>query len=388
VAAVAALIIATGFGVTHYLRQPTRTAARTLGRESALAPTLEEKSLPAEPSRATVAKTIEIDATPAAEAKNPAPPPAIAEMLPTPAALPAEIATGAVSAESKAVSTNETTPVEQKIAIATPPVPPTAPAITLPPTAAPISSATVAEKETPRSKPVAGQPWTNSLGMKFVPVGSVQFCIWETRVKDYEAYCAAIGRPRKRALYEESDIDPVVQISWHDAKAFCQWLTKREINEGTLAKGQSYRLPTDLEWSIAIGLPTEKGKTPEARDGGIKKTYPWGSEWPPPRGAGNFADASAREKGAHTIAGYSDGFAHLAPVGSFAPTLFGLYDMSGNVWQWCEDTYGARGQNRVTRGGSWADYRPAELSSSYRNSVPPGTRGLIYGFRCVLAGSR
>ncbi len=391
-AAVAALIIAAGVGVAHYLNQPARTPEKTVSGESAL-PQAPAKEAPiAEPSRATAAGTIQSDPAPAAEVPPGAPLPEIAQMPPAPAARSAEGATVPVAAGSKAIAMDGKTPPtsepasppRQQLAIVTPPVPPIAPAIAMPENAAPTPIA--AEPETPRSQLPDGQPWTNSLGMKFVPVGSVHFCIWETRVKDYEAYCSAMGLPRKRALYEGSDSHPVVQVSWHDAKAFCDWLTKKEINEGTLAKGQSYRLPTDIEWSMAIGLPPEKGRTPEARDGGIKNIYPWGGAWPPPPGAGNFADASVKEKGSRTIVGYSDGFPHAAPVGSFPPNRLGLYDMAGNVWQWCEETYGTRGTNRVTRGGSWADDRPAELLSSYRNSAPPDTRGLIYGFRCVLTG--
>jgi hypothetical protein len=82
------------------------------------------------------------------------------------------------------------------------------------------------------------------------------------------------------------------------------------------------------------------------------------------------------------IIGYSDGFAHTAPVGSFPPNRAGLFDMTGNVWQWCDDTYNSRGKYHVARGGSWVDAKPSDLASSYRNPVAPGTRSLIRGFRC------
>ena len=75
-------------------------------------------------------------------------------------------------------------------------------------------------------------------------------------------------------------------------------------------------------------------------------------------------------------------------MGSFTPTPSGLYDMTGNVWQWCADNYKKSGALRrwgVLRGGSWADYGPGILQSSYRNVVPSDERDVIYGFRCVIA---
>ena len=80
-------------------------------------------------------------------------------------------------------------------------------------------------------------------------------------------------------------------------------------------------------------------------------------------------------------------YMQTAPVGSFAPNALGLYDMAGNVWQWCADNYKKNGALRrwgVLRGGSWADYGPNILQSSYRNVVPSDERDVIYGFRCVL----
>ena len=65
------------------------------------------------------------------------------------------------------------------------------------------------------------------------------------------------------------------------------------MREGRLPAGASYRLPTDLEWSTAVGLPHEAGTTPKARQMGIKNGYPWGTQFPPPPGAGNFADITS-----------------------------------------------------------------------------------------------
>src|SRR5205814_718726 len=138
--------------------------------------------------------------------------------------------------------------------------------------------------------PVAGKPWTNTLGMKFAPVGEALFSIWETRVSDYRAFCNVTGRGVAAPDFPQDETHPVVKVSRKDAMAFCDWLTEKELRDGALREGQSYRLPTDSEWSAAVGLPPENGSTPALRDGAIKDEYPWGKKWPPPNGAGNYAE--------------------------------------------------------------------------------------------------
>src|SRR5262245_53660861 len=112
-----------------------------------------------------------------------------------------------------------------------------------------------------------GEPWENSLGMKFVPVpgANVLFCIWETRVRDFEAFVKATGHHAGEgwrdpaavqsyaAGFSQTPLHPVVNVSWNDAVAFCRWLTEKE--RGKLSAGQEFRLPTDAEWSQAVGLP-------------------------------------------------------------------------------------------------------------------------------------
>jgi formylglycine-generating enzyme required for sulfatase activity len=224
--------------------------------------------------------------------------------------------------------------------------------------------------------------FTNTLGMKFVPVSGtdVQFCIWETRVKDYAAYAAAnagvdeswknFGRG-----FKQEDTHPVVNVSWNDAQAFCEWLTKKEMAAGKIKAGQKYRLPTDAEWSVAVGLGKEKGNTPEEKQSGIKDVYPWGKEWPPPVGAGNYAE---RLK--------VDNFEYTSPAGSFASNKDGLHDMGGNVWEWCEDKYSPTSAYRVLRGACWGNRSPVLLLSSCRLYGTPGYRNDCIGFRCVLVG--
>ncbi len=223
--------------------------------------------------------------------------------------------------------------------------------------------------------PAPGQPFTNSLGMKFVPVGDVRVSVWETRVQDYATFLQATGRRYEPTDFQQAPTHPIVKVNWFDAVAFCKWLTEKERDENVIEDRQSYRLPTDKEWSLAVGLQNEIGGTPQARDGKIKNEFPWGKQWPPPPNAGNYG--IPQKRGA------------TAPVGSFKANSLGLYDLGGNVWEWCADTYkGGSGGTRdwgVLRGGSWATTNKLEMQSSYRNVVDRNERDVIYGFRCVLA---
>ena len=234
-----------------------------------------------------------------------------------------------------------------------------------------------------RLGPQRFQPWENSLGMRFVPVGEVLMGVWPVRVQDYAAFCQASVRGRPVPDFPQDDTHPVVRVNWDDAAAFCEWLTQTEIDAEQLAEGQHYRLPTDLEWSRAAGLLNEGGSTPQDRDGKVKE-FPWGKQWPPPAGAGNFADQTLRSAGTPTIAGYQDGFAQTAPVGSFPANKLGVHDLAGNVWQWCLEPYRPGSHWGVLRGGSWANARPSDLYVSCRNVIDRSERDVIYGFRVVL----
>jgi hypothetical protein len=184
--------------------------------------------------------------------------------------------------------------------------------------------------------------------------------------------------------YFKSGADyPVEQVSWDDAKEFCRRLTAGLPDN---LKGKfAFRLPTDAEWSLAVGLPEERGSTPKEKEGGITNVYPWGTVWPPPSGAGNYCDESTKGKYGSLITGYNDGYVETAPVGSFKPNQFGLYDLGGNVWEWCEDWYDTDQKYRVVRGASWRINYPGILLSSFRIGTPDSRYDLI-GFRCVLAG--
>jgi len=171
---------------------------------------------------------------------------------------------------------------------------------------------------------------------------------------------------------------PVTQVSWADAAAYCQW-----------AGG---RLPTETEWEYA------------ARGGLHDKLFPWGDEPVPLKNGvqqSNAPDEFTRKQypKMKTFTKYSDGYATTAPVGSFASNGFGLYDMSGNVWEWTNDTFyfnaydypagvtppdSLRRRSKIVRGGAWC-YSPEQHRCSERGAFEEEkfwTASL--GFRCVM----
>ena len=169
---------------------------------------------------------------------------------------------------------------------------------------------------------------------------------------------------------------PVVQVTWHDAKEFTRWLSGK--NRRTM------RLPTEAEWEYA------------ARSGGKHYRYSWGNEKP----SGNVADLRLLKvmPKLETFPGYDDGYRYTAPVGSYAMNDLGLFDMTGNVWEWCEDWYEPdyyndsptndptgplEGQKKVMRGGSWNNSPPI-LRISNRDDTEPGQRFFNAGFRVVI----
>ena len=236
-----------------------------------------------------------------------------------------------------------------------------------------------------------GAVFENSLGMKFVPVPGTEvlFCIWETRVQDYAAYAKASGGEPEKPHFEQGPTHPAVNVSWDDAQAFCKWLTEKEQVAGRITQKQRYRLPTDAEWSKAVGLPEESGDTPDAKSMKIKDVWPWGTTWPPPKGAGNYADETLKgcRDNLNCIKGYDDGYEYTSPVGSFKANQFDLYDLGGNAWEWCEDGYDNERKQRLLRGGSWDDYGPVTLLSSRRYIYTAAGRLYDFGFRCVLVSS-
>ena len=254
----------------------------------------------------------------------------------------------------------------------------------LPPGLIPPPPSPLAPIPTPPLPPGAVE---NSLGMRFLPAGSVKFSVWLTRVKDFETFAEETeleSASWRTPGYQQGPDHPVVNVTWNDALAFCKWLTERERKLGTLGEREIYRLPTDEEWSIAVGLPAEKGATPEARDLGITDRYPWGTQWPPPAQVGNY---TGEETGADVrLAGYDDQYSWTSPVGVFPANALGLYDMGGNVWQWCMDSWNNVSGTKVLRGASWhKSALKLGLLSSCRIHARPDSSTEYYGFRIVRA---
>jgi formylglycine-generating enzyme required for sulfatase activity len=186
---------------------------------------------------------------------------------------------------------------------------------------------------------------------------------YEVTFENYDRFAAAT----KHGLPDDQgwgrDQLPVINVSWDDAVAYAEWLS------GQI--GKLYRLPTEAEWEYA------------AR-GGTETRYWWGNETNP--GMANYDGGSSKWNG------------KTAPVGSFKPNPFGLYDTAGNVWEWVHDCWhrdyngaphtgaawgkengGSRGL-RVMRGGSWGNI-PSFLRSSFRGRSNRASHRYLIGFR-------
>jgi len=185
--------------------------------------------------------------------------------------------------------------------------------------------------------------------------------------------------------FEQSDDHPVVYVSWHDATEFCWWLSKQY--DGT------YRLPTESEWEYCCRAGTDT----LYYNGDDSKRLPL---------VANFADGRLRarlpKRPVSVPDNGDDGFAFTAPVGHFAPNRWGLYDMHGNVLEWCLDGYDESYyknspqddpwnadptlDRKVFRGGSWYA-GPAECRSADRGRSSPRSAGMTGGFRVVRVPS-
>lgn len=232
---------------------------------------------------------------------------------------------------------------------------------------------------------VFDKPWQNSLGIKLVPMGRVMIASVETRRKDLADFARAVHLDTSEPDFSKDGDLPVTGISRTEAVLFCRWLTDRERTRGLLEPEHAYRLPTDDEWSMAAYLPREKGASPAERSERIGGIYPWGFTWPPLPKPGNFLDEGADPKSKSGIAGYQDGFAGPAPAGSFKPDSRGLFDLSGNVWEWVDDAWDDDFGKGVVRGGSFRTDSREQLLASHRRPLAAHAHEPDVGFRIVLS---
>jgi formylglycine-generating enzyme required for sulfatase activity len=186
---------------------------------------------------------------------------------------------------------------------------------------------------------------------------------YEVTFAEYDKFAEATGREKPSDRGWGRGNRPVINVSWHDAVAYAEWLSEQT--------GKKYRLPTEAEWEYA------------AR-GGTSTKYWWGNNIGKNRA--NCRGCGSRWDGKST-----------APVGSFAPNPFGLYDTAGNVWEWCADSWhgsykgaptdgrvwsGGDESYRVLRGGSW-NVNPRNARSAGRDWFTSDGRYGYFGFRVV-----
>jgi formylglycine-generating enzyme len=186
--------------------------------------------------------------------------------------------------------------------------------------------------------------------------------------------------PRKEMKWDSTpwkihDDQPVVFVSWNDAEAFCKWLSRKEK--------RTYRLPTEAEWEMAC------------RGGAVWARYPWGNRLPGDNDT-NFGDGNPKLP--ESLTTVDDGYQYVAPVGSYPPNGYGLYDMAGNVMEWVEDRYdrnyyensplvdpkgGSVGESRVNKGGNFYA-SPADSRCAFRGFSGPTMNFFNLGFRVVM----
>lgn len=224
-----------------------------------------------------------------------------------------------------------------------------------------------------------GETRANELPRHKVKLDGFYIDILEVTNRQYKLYCDETGKeyppnPEWDFFYFLNKLNyPVINVTWYDAEAYCKWAGKR--------------LPTEAEWEYACRAGTDT----ETWWGGMRPTDG--------RKVANIADETGLLKYDYWVImdGYNDGYAETAPVGSYEPNPWGLYNMIGNVWEWTSDWYdpgyykksplenpkgAAKGRHKVLRGAAW-DKEPWFIRSAYRNSYDPTHFFYTFGFRCV-----
>ena len=206
----------------------------------------------------------------------------------------------------------------------------------------------------------------------------------EVTNKEFKEFMAGHHSGTFKSKSLNHDDQPVVRITWEQAALFCNWLSAKEsLPPAYVKKGEKliavepvntgYRLPTEAEWEYcARFVSTQKF---------LK--YPWGYKFPPKQLSGNYSDQSAKDLLPNVLEGYNDTYAATAPPAKFKPNGLGLYDMGGNVAEWCHDYYSiysyapekmyvdpvgpVSGKHHVIRGSSWKHGSIATLRLAYRS---------------------
>lgn len=207
---------------------------------------------------------------------------------------------------------------------------------------------------------------------------------YEVTNGQYRCYKPDHSSGQYKGMSLDGDRQPVVDLSWDDARGFCEW-----ASDEVQSKGIAFRLPTEAEWEYACRAMTTT-------------VYYWGDSERDMAQYENIADLSVKT----TYPGLeidpkSDGYAVTAPVGSFKPNAFGLYDMLGNASECCSDWYGedyyktspaisppgpASGDARVLRGGSWGSTLRT-CRAAYRGDLDPTPRHITNGLRVVCVST-
>jgi len=185
-----------------------------------------------------------------------------------------------------------------------------------------------------------------------------------------------------RNIFDGDSSKPVIGISKYDAYSFCQWLTEREHKAGRLPEAYIFTLPTEAQWEYACRA-------------GSSTRFSFGDNHDLLYRYANYADRTIKGKDRD----HDDGYRYAAPVGSFRPNQWGFYDMHGNVYELCADTYwgeyqdgvaidplgpsGARRDVYLVRGGAWSS-APRDTRSAVRRAVPAKDSYCDVGFRIVL----